>query len=265
MATPAICAAPGCDKPARQNRYKACSAHEARMRRGGSFEPRQPKLTFDQLLSGQSRIGSWEIVGEGEPYRRKTANGERHPDGVQRTAICRCDCGNERLIAIHTLKQGHSSHCGCRNGEKNTELHGTHLLSHTSEYRIWSKMKARCSNPSDGAWDNYGGRGITVCDRWLEGFEPFYEDMGPRPSMAHSIERENVNGNYEPGNCIWATIAVQAINRRNNVRVPYRGEMLAMMEACRRAGVPHRYKAVYGRVRKGMSFADALAKEGKTA
>jgi len=265
MDTPSLCAAPGCEKPARKNRYNACSMHEARMRRGGSFEPRHPKLTIGELLGGRSEIGSWAVVREGKPYSRRTADGSAHPDGVQRTALCRCECGTERDIPIHTLKQGHSHHCGCRNGEKNAELHGTHLMSHLPEYRVWSHMKGRCSNPNDSAWGDYGGRGITVCDRWLSGFEAFFEDMGPRPSPSHSIERQNVNGNYEPTNCVWATIDVQAINRRNNRRVEYRGERIPMMEACRRAGIPHRYKAVHQRVRKGMSFAEAMAKEGKAA
>jgi len=265
MADFGICAAPGCDKPARQNKYSACSMHEARMRRGGSFDRRQERLTIDELLSGRDRIGSWTIEGEGEPYHRPTTDGSAHPGGVQRTARCKCDCGTTRLVAIHTLKQGHSNHCGCRNGEKNADLHGTHGLSRSPEWGVWSRMKDRCLNPKNKAWHNYGGRGIQVCDRWLAEFEAFYEDMGPRPSVAYSLERSDVNGNYEPSNCVWATSDVQAVNRRNNRYVIFRGQKMALMEACRQAGVEQAYKRIYKRIRRGMPLIDVMAAEGVSA
>lgn len=75
-------------------------------------------------------------------------------------------------------------------------------------------MRARCTNPKERVYEYYGGRGISVCDRWLNSFENFFEDMGPRPSKKHSLERMDVNGNYEPGNCKWATRTEQGINRR---------------------------------------------------
>jgi len=250
MATPQLCAAPGCDKPARQNSYSACSMHDARMRRGGSFDPRQPKRTLADLLGDQERFGSWTVLGEGEPYQRKTEQGRRY--GRQRTAHCQCSCGTHRNVPIQTLKSGKSHHCGCRNGEANAELHGRHLLSHTAEYRCWSKLKARCLNPSDGSYGDYGGRGITVCDRWASDFEAFYADMGDKPTPLHSIDRIDVNGNYEPGNCRWATPRQQAQNQRSTRYVDLRGEQLSLMEACRRIGAP--YKAVHKRMTNGQSF-----------
>jgi hypothetical protein len=219
MADTVLCAAPGCDKPARKNRWQACSAHEARMRRGGSFDPRQPRKTIAQLLEGRTSIGRWSVIGEGEPYRRRTTDGSRHPSGVKRTALCRCECGTERSIPVHTLKQGTSRHCGCRNGENNADLHGTHLMTGTPEHRTWSHMKERCSNPNSQDWPAYGGRGIVVCDRWRDSFEAFYADMGPRP-LGTSIDRTDNDGNYEPGNCRWADKWQQAANKPSRKGVP---------------------------------------------
>lgn len=230
------------------------------MRRGGSYERRVEKMDFDEILGGRTIFGHWRVLGEGEPYIRPD-NGE----GMRR-AICVCVCGNEKLVPIHTLKQGHSNHCGCRNGERNVELHGTHLMSGSPEYRTWSKMKERCANSSSKDWHNYGGRGITVCKRWRDSFAAFYADLGPKPTPNHSIDRIDVDGNYEPGNVRWETGREQMQNVRHNVRVEFGGETLALKEACRRAGVEHRYKVVHRRIsRQGMSFAEAIAKEGISA
>lgn len=256
MAAPQLCAAPDCDKLARQNRFNACSMHEARMRRGGSFEPRQPRKTISELLGGREHIGWWTILGEGEPYHRPTTDGKPHPDGVIRTARCRCDCGTERDLAIHTLKQRNSRHCGCKMAIINPAIHGTHLMSATPEYKCWAKLKARCLNPNDSSFADYGGRGILVCDRWLTGFEAFFEDMGYKPSPLHSIDRIDVDGNYEPGNCRWATPREQAQNQRTTHYVMLHGEQMALREACRRIGAP--YKSVHKRIMAGATFERAV-------
>jgi hypothetical protein len=91
-------------------------------------------------------------------------------------------------------------------------------VGHTAEYNSWMGMKARCLNPRDPSWENYGGRGITVCERWLSGFDLFFLDMRPKPSTDHSIDRIDNDGNYEPGNCRWATRSQQNKNTRRQKR-----------------------------------------------
>ena len=96
----------------------------------------------------------------------------------------------------YKLVNGHTSSCGCLQKERFREASITHGLRHSTEYSIWTKMKQRCLNPKDRAYSNYGGRGITVCDRWKDSFENFYEDMGARPTLQHEIERNDNNGSY---------------------------------------------------------------------
>lgn len=269
MATPSLCSVPDCEKPTKGG-AKICSMHEARMRRGGTYERRQPRKTLAELLGGRTQVGHWTILGEGEPYHRRTPDGSPHPDGIQRTALCRCECGSERSIAIHTLKQGQSRHCGCKQAEINERTHlrhgDTRRAGRAPEYGIWSKMIGRCTNPNDSHFAHYGGRGISVCDRWKADYVNFLADMGRRPSSDHSIDRIDVDGNYEPGNVRWATDSEQMQNVRHNVRVEYGGETLALIEACRRAGIANRYKVVHRRMKRGgMTFAEAVAKEGIAA
>jgi hypothetical protein len=114
------------------------------------------------------------------------------------------------------------------------------------EYRAWAGMRTRCSNPSNSRWADYGGRGIRVCDRWQTSFENFRADMGPRPSAEHSLDRIDVNGNYEPDNCRWATKRQQAQNVRTNVRLVIGGKELVLRDAARQHNVSYLalYKAV---------------------
>lgn len=128
---------------------------------------------------------------------------------------CRCDCGKMTIVRSYHLNNGHTKSCGCFSQDNPAHLRHGHTRNrrHSSEYMAWSSMKTRCLNPNNKRWKDYGGRGITICTRWLESFEAFFADMGPKPSRRHSIDRKNNNGNYNKRNCRWATPEQQNRNR----------------------------------------------------
>lgn len=158
-------------------------------------------------------------------------------------AVCRCACGGNNHFTTRTanLKNGSTKSCGCLRREAGLR-NKTHGQTKTPEYRVWNQLRARCNDPKDKSFPVYGGRGIKVCSRWEASFEAFKEDMGPRPSPTHSIDRKDNDGDYSPGNCRWATKLEQTRNRRCAVNVSHAGVTLPLQVWC------DRYQADYSTV-----------------
>jgi hypothetical protein len=137
--------------------------------------------------------------------------------------LCNCECGKTKNISSINLTKGRASSCGCFRTVLLTEAttkHGhTANWKRSSEYMAWCSMKYRCNNPNNKRYADYGGRGIKVCDRWMDSFENFLSDMGTKPSKAHSLDRINNNGDYTPFNCRWATAVEQNRNKRVDRRI----------------------------------------------
>jgi hypothetical protein len=133
---------------------------------------------------------------------------------------CICDCGIKSTVRGSELVNGNISSCGCLQKETAT----THGMSYVPEYGLWNNMIQRCTNPESSNYSDYGGRGITVCERWLNSVGDFINDMGPRPSLDHTLDRRENDKGYYKENCRWATRVEQNNNRRNNVFYEYKGQ-----------------------------------------
>jgi hypothetical protein len=156
-----------------------------------------------------------------------------------RRFLCKCDCGTVWEVALKYIKSGQIKSCGCYSEEqkKGRIVHGMNRRDiRSSEYVSWAGMFTRCYNQNDKSYKDYGARGVRVCERWFN-FENFLSDMGFRPSRLHTIERQKVNGHYEPGNCVWILKSKQSLNKRNNKRYEFNGKNLLASEWSRETGI----------------------------
>ena len=157
----------------------------------------------------------------------------------------KCDCGKEKQVLGASLRSGASRSCN-----KCSLLTGSHGMWKSREFSIWQSMKDRCYNPNNPRYKNYGGRGILVCERWKESFKNFFDDMGKSNGL--TIDRIDVNGNYEPGNCRWTNPKIQARNRRNNKVYTYMNETLCVSEWCEKLKIP--ISTFHNRINRGWSI-----------
>lgn len=189
-----------------------------------------------------------------EPERRVSPSGQRFS-----YMTVRCDCGVEFKTYLGRLTCSKIKSCGCGLGSaeanrKTAERNTTHGLSKTRTYRIWKGVVSRCVIPSATNYKHYGGRGISVCERWRE-FENFLTDMGECPPGL-TIERVDVDGAYEPNNCVWATREEQALNRRNNRVVLLCGKEMTLSQAVGLLGVSR--SRVYKLIDRGLTYNEAV-------
>lgn len=178
------------------------------------------------------RIGRLTVIGEGPLDKWKN-----------KQWACLCDCGKEKIIASSSIRSGATKSCGCLNSDSARERATKHGLRLHPLYTTWKGMRQRCNDSRSSSYALYGGRGITVCERW-KSFASFLEDMGEKPSPDHTIERKNNNLGYSKDNCMWAASEIQANNKRNNRIFTLGDKAMTLAQWAREIGVPRRTLAL---------------------
>lgn len=191
----------------------------------------------------------------GRRFGRLTVIEESGKLGKKVAWLCKCDCGNYTRVRAHHLKGGQIVSCGCYHNEVNA----THRLTSTKLYRAWASMKDRCYNTNAVEYKRYGSRGIKVCDEWRNNFEAFYGwAMANGYEDGLSIDRIDVNGNYEPNNCRWVDMKTQGRNRRNNHMLTHKGETHCVSEWSEITGI--KVSTLFDRIKRGWSVEDVLGR-----
>lgn len=192
----------------------------------------------------------------GQTFGRLTVISPAQNKGKKTAWLCLCSCGNEKIIRTSALTRGLTKSCGCINHDNLLNRNIKHNLSHFRIYRIWECIKTRCINQNTNYYKHYGKRGIKLCDAWLnfENFKNWAFSNGYSEGL--TIDRIDVNGNYEPSNCRWVTPKTQARNRRNNHLLTYNGITLCLTEWSEKLGIS--YSALESRILRGWSIEKAL-------
>ncbi len=173
----------------------------------------------------------------GQIFGKLTVLGRAPVSGRRASWECQCQCGSVKVIAGYSLRGGLTKSCGCLRHESPGRPGCPVRREYLAEYGVWNSMMNRCGSIFNRNYHRYGGRGITVCERWLE-FENFALDMGHRPSHRHTLDRVNNERGYSPENCQWRTYQDQARNTRRNRMVTFRGETLCVAAWADRTGIP---------------------------
>jgi len=199
------------------------------------------------------------IDNDGQRFGRLVVIQTRGVPGKPRSAVCRCDCGRITHVDRGKLRSGHTRSCGCLKEDTSRARCFKHGGNGTREHRTWQSMLRRCETPTTPSFRYYGGRGIKVCARWHD-FAVFLADMGPRPAGT-SLDRINNDGDYEPGNCRWATPLIQSRNSRHNRILEFRGESHCVSEWAEILGVPP--LRLMMRLHRGASIEETLTEPNR--
>lgn len=202
--------------------------------------------------------GTYQVEMKGKRYGRLV--GLEYAGGGY--WLFQCDCGNIHKANGAQVRIGNIVSCGCYAKEYLKSMSNNlakHLKYKTPEYKAWQAMKCRCLHPSHPSYMNYGGRGITICERWQQSFENFLADMGQKPTPKHSLDRIDNDGGYCPENCRWATYKEQHNNTRKNVYLTHDGVTHSIVEWCDIYDIPR--DIAYGRYRSGRTFEEIFNKQ----
>ena len=173
--------------------------------------------------------------------------------------LCQCECGNTKIVNRDCLLKGNTKSCGCYKKEFAKSSFSIHNLTNHRLYNTWAHMKSRCYRTTDKAYKNYGGRGIKICDEWKNNFKAFYDwamNNGYNDNL--TIDRIDVNGNYEPDNCRFITIREKENNKQNNFYITIYNRTQTLSEWCKEKNLD--YKKIISRIQRGWTIEDAFTK-----